>query len=322
MRTATKIWLVVGVSLILLGAIIFATVMAILKWDFMKFGTEKIQTSSHEIAEDFNNISIHAKEADIAFLISEDESCKVVCYEKENAKHTVSVTDGTLNVHMADTRKWYNYIGVFSLGNPMITVYLPRAEYETLEIIGSTGDVGIPKEFAFESADISVSTGNISCHASASGDIKIKTSTGNICIESISAGSLDLSVSTGKVTLSNARCEGDVKISVSTGKANLSDVACQSLTSNGNTGDISLNNVIAAQKLSIERSTGDVFLESCDAAEIFIETDTGDVDGSLLSDKVFITETDTGRVDVPDSITGGSCRITTDTGNISMNIRP
>jgi len=59
---------------------------------------------------------------------------------------------------------------------------------------------------------------------------------------------------------------------------------------------------------------------ACDAGEIVIETDTGDVEGTLLSDKIFITETDTGRIDVPKTTTGGRCQITTDTGDIKIKI--
>ena len=49
-------------------------------------------------------------------------------------------------------------------------------------------------------------------------------------------------------------------------------------------------------------------------------TDTGDVRGSLLSEKVFIVNTDTGRKEVPDTITGGRCEITTDTGDVKITI--
>ncbi len=58
----------------------------------------------------------------------------------------------------------------------------------------------------------------------------------------------------------------------------------------------------------------------CDAETIYVNTDTGSVTGTLLTDKVFIIETDTGSVDVPKSITGGRCEITTDTGNIRITI--
>ena len=53
---------------------------------------------------------------------------------------------------------------------------------------------------------------------------------------------------------------------------------------------------------------------------MFVETDTGDVTGSLLSDKVFITKSDTGSIDVPKTVTGGKCEITTDTGDIKIEI--
>ena len=80
--------------------------------------------------------------------------------------------------------------------------------------------------------------------------------------------------------------------------------------------------VIAVGMISVERSTGDVKLDSCDAGEISVTTDTGDVTGSLLTDKVFITQTDTGRVNVPETTSGGKCRIFTDTGDIQIEIVP
>lgn len=82
-----------------------------------------------------------------------------------------------------------------------------------------------------------------------------------------------------------------------------------------------MKNVISKEKFSIERSTGDVMFDSCDAAEILVKTDTGDIKGSLLSDKVFITQTDTGSVDVPKTVIGGKCEITTDTGDIRIKIQ-
>ena len=72
--------------------------------------------------------------------------------------------------------------------------------------------------------------------------------------------------------------------------------------------------------MTVERSTGDVRLEQCDAEELDIRTDTGDVKGSLLTEKVFIVRSDTGRIKVPESITGGKCRVTTDTGDIEITV--
>ena len=277
------------------------------------------ETNIHKINEEFDNISIKTDTADIAFVLSDDGTCRVVCYEDAKKSHSVEVQDGTLAVNVVNNKKWYDHIGV-NIDSPKITVYLPEAAYSSLVIEESTGDIEISKDFKFKSIDISLSTGNIKCYASAVENIKIAASTSDIYAEGISASSLDLTVSTGNVTVSSATCEGDITIGVSTGKTYLTDVACKNLTSTGSSGDISLKNVISTEKISVERSTGDVTLDRSDAAELFIMTSTGDVEGSLLTNKVFITKTDTGRIDVPNSIIGGRCEITTDTGDIKISI--
>jgi len=49
-------------------------------------------------------------------------------------------------------------------------------------------------------------------------------------------------------------------------------------------------------------TTGDVKFDGCDAENVFIETDTG-------------------KIDVPRSVAGGSCEITTDTGDIKVGFQ-
>lgn len=319
MKPRTKVWLIIAASLVLLGCILFAGVMITLKWDFMELATVNYETNTYEISEAFDSISMNTDTADIVFALSNDGKCRVECREEENAKHSVTVEDSTLTVELTDERSLYDFIGL-NFDTPKITVYLPKTEYTSLLIDESTGDIGIPKDFGFDHVEITLSTGDVMFRASASETVKIKTSTGDIRVENVSAGALDLSVSTGKVTVSGVTCEAEVTVGVSTGKAMLIDTRCKSVISSGSTGDILLNNVIAAEKFSIERSTGDVKLDGSDAAEIFIETNTGDVSGSLLTDKVFITQTDTGRIRVPQSVAGGRCKITTDTGDITIDI--
>lgn len=319
MGKKTKIWLVIATALVLAGCIIFGGVMSMLKWDFRKLSTEKYETNSYEMEEDYQNISVAAKNADILFVPSEDTKTSVVCYQQKNVKHTVTVRDGALVIETTDTRKWYERFGIH-FDTPKITVSIPRGEYSTLLVKSNTGDVEIPKEFEFERIDISQGTGNVTNYACASEEIKIKASTGNIYVETISVGALDLSVSTGQITVCDVTCQGDVKLHVSTGEADLSDMTCKNLISTGNTGDISIKDVTAAEAFSIKRSTGDVKLKNADAAEIFIETDTGDVRGSLLTDKVFLVHTDTGKVKVPKTTTGGVCEVNTNTGDIHLTV--
>lgn len=319
MNKAMKIWLIIATSAVLLGVIVFGVAMSALNWDFRKLETARFETNEHEISEQFHNIKIKTDTADILFVISDDNQCRVVCYEETKAKHSVSVVDDTLVINAIDNKAWYDYIGL-RFSSPEITVYLPSAAYNSLTIDDSTGDIEIPKEIRFNSMDISVSTGDVRCDASATGAIQIKTTTGDIQVEDITAESLKLSASTGEVKASGVSCKGDFGITVSTGKAKLSDIRCQNLMSTGSTGDISLLNVIAAEKVSVNRSTGDVRFDGLDADEIFVKTSTGDVRGTLLSEKVFIVSTSTGKKDVPATITGGRCEIKSSTGDIIITI--
>lgn len=316
----TKIWLMIAALLILIGCVIFGGVMTVLNWDFNKLSTVKYETNNYEINEEYKSISIATDTADIVFVPCESANTSVVCHEQRNLKHSVTIKEDILVIEVIDTRKWYEYIGI-ALGNQKITVYLPKAQYDMLSIKESTGDIEIPKEFNFNSIDILTSTGDVKVYASAYGDIKIKTSTGNISAKNISADALDLSVSTGKINISDVISEGDIKINVSTGKAYMTNIKCKSVISSGNTGNISLKNVIATELFSIKRSTGNITFDKCDAAEISAQTDTGNVKGSLLSDKVFIVKSDTGKINVPKTITGGRCEITTDTGDIKIEIK-
>ena len=271
-----------------------------MKWDFTKLSTNQYETNEHTVTEAFQGISVHTNTADIIFARTEEDACSVVCFERSNEKHSVSVKDGTLVIEISDTRKWYEHIGI-GFKTPQITVYLPRNEYDTLTVKSDTGDV--------------------TCYASVSETLKIKATTGDILLSNLSVGSLELSVSTGKIKASGVTCEGDVSVRVSTGKTNLTDMTCKSLITKGSTGDLSLKNVVASGSFSIERSTGDVTFDGSDAAEIFVKTDTGDVEGSLLSSKVFMVTTDTGDKDVPKTVSGGRCEIATDTGDIRIRIQ-
>jgi len=294
-----KTWIIIAASLILAGALIFVGVMSMLKWDFKKLSTSRYVTNSHEISEEFSNIHIKTDTARVTFVPA-DGAPRVECWEEEQASHAVSVEDGTLEIKLQDRRKWYHHIGI-NFGAPKVTVYLPTGTYGALHINQSTGAVDIPPEFTFESMDISLSTGAVTTGANVTGDMKIQTSTGHIAVTDVT-------------------CGGEVNVQVTTGKSTLTNVNCASLISTGNTGHMTLKNVIATEGFSIKRSTGDVKLEGCDAAEIYITTDTGDVTGSLLTEKVFITKTSTGKINVPESTTGGKCKITTTTGNIQISV--
>lgn len=280
MMKRAKIWLLIATFLMILGMAVFGAVMFACQWDFTKLETKIYNTNTYQITEDFHNFSINANTADIVFALSTDGSCSVVCYEEENIHHSVSVEEDTLVIQALDERSWQDHIGI-NFGSSKITLYLPHGEYLSLVIRESAGEVYIPEAFQFRDVDIHVSTGNIEFSSSVSGDLKLHTTTGNVRAKNLSAGSLELSTSTGKLFLEN---------------------------------------VIVSGSLCAKTDTGDIRLDACDAENIQIQTDTGEITGTLLSPKIFIAKSDTGKIHVPQTTTGGRCEVTTDTGDIKLEI--
>ena len=282
MSKKTTTWLIIATALVLIGCILFVSVMKMCKWDFTKLSTVKYETATYEFSEEIKNLSVLTDTANIVFLPSESEKTTVVCYQQKNIPHTAVLKDGTLTINNLDTRKCFEHIGI-NFGSTKITIYLPKTEYGSLLVNCSTGNIELPKNCTFE-------------------HIKVKTST-------------------GKITAFDINCTKTFEAKVTTGKLKANNITCNDFFSNGNTGEVYLENVIAKNELNINRSTGDVKFVGCDAKNVHIETDTGDVKGSLLTGKTFITKADTGKIRVPQTYGGGLCEITTDTGDITITLQ-
>ena len=317
----TRKWVKAGVILLAAGILICGISFAILGFDFGKLSTVRYETNTYDVQEDFQNISIDADTEKITLVPSGNDICSVVCLEEEDDPHQVSVRDNTLTVERKEKNRWH----LFHIGSitesPEITVYLPEDAYRELSIEADTGDVSIPEDFTFDSISVSLDTGDVSCLASASGSITVKTSTGHITIADVSAAEMRLTASTGKTEVSNVELTGDLDIRESTGKAVLENVSCANFSSDGSTGSLLMTNVAASNAFHLERDTGNIKFDGCDAETIHVRTSTGKVTGTLLTDKVFVTKTDTGSVRVPETAAGGRCEITTDTGNIRIEVK-
>ncbi|MGN0557769.1 MAG: DUF4097 family beta strand repeat-containing protein [Acutalibacteraceae bacterium] len=300
MNKCSKKWLGAAVILIIAGAVVLVGALAVIRFDFTKLSTQKLETNTYEFNEDFDNISVNAETAAATFVPSDNDVCKVECVEEESLKHSAKIQDGTLTISAVNNRKWCDYI-CMNFWSPKVTVYAPREAYTSLSVATVTGNIEIPDKFSFETVNAAGTTSDIACRAQVSKSVEVNTTTGSI-------------------TLGSAQTE-TVKLSATTEKVIVNDVACNKLTAKSSTGHIQLKNVIAEGSINVQNTTGGVEFEGCDAADILVHTSTGDVKGTLLSEKIFITDTSTGRVSVPETTGGGKCEITTSTGNIDIGIK-
>ena len=291
---------------------------------FMMFGfsgcanEENMKREHGEITGSYTNVLIDGVTADIHLLKTEGEQTGFAFYWHKKITQKIEVIDDTLVIKVQDTRKWYEKI--FDFSTPSICVTIPEDKaYGSLTVHATTGDVYVDK-LQFENINIKLTTGDITNYASSKGVIKVGASTGDIRMEDISAGSVDCDVTTGDITLVNVNSSGNVKTQATTGKMRLTNVHCENFTVDGGTGDVILKSVYAEEKFNIEVTTGDVKFDRCDAAELNVKATTGDVTGTLRSDKIFIIKSTTGKVNVPETTTGGVCKIQVTTGDIKISI--
>ena len=275
-----KIWLIVAGVLILVGCLLLSCVMNSIKWNFTKLATSQYETNRYEFSEAWENLSIETETANVILKPATDGKTSVVCDEQENARHAVTVKDGTLEIRLVDQRKWYEHIGL-NFHSPKITLYIPQSRCGNLTVESTTGDVEVAEGFQFDRVALTLTTGDIR-------------------LQKLTAEALDLELTTGDVQLT--------------------DTNCKTLNIEGTTGKMVLKNVIAAEKLTLELSTGSIRFDGCDAGEISAQTSTGSITGSLLTPKIFYAESNTGKVTVPRTTTGGICELTTNTGSIKITL--
>jgi DUF4097 and DUF4098 domain-containing protein YvlB len=278
-----------------------------------------IITNTHEIDGTFNNLNIDLATAALEIKVAEGDKVRVVCDEKEKVYHNVSVIDNALTIKVEDVRKWYEKL-LFSLRRMKVTAYLPEGLYGNLVIDSAIGGVNVAEQLSFNNITVDIATGNVEINSNVSEIIKIEGATGNVNINNIVAKSVDIDTSTGSVTLSKVNITDNIEIDCSTGKITLTDTTCKNLTIDVTTGETKLVRTVVAEKIKTEASTGNIIFDKSDAATLDIETTTGSIKGTLLTAKIFQTTSKTGKINVPNTTTGGICKLQTGTGNIDIQI--
>ena len=315
----TKKTILIGLLIIIVGAVIFIGAFAALGFDFNKLSTVKYQTNTHDITENFKNISIDTPSSDVTIVFTEDGGCKAVCYEDEKYNNSVEVQSDTLVIKTPD-KIWYDNIGNISFDNAEITLYLPAKEYGSLNVNASSGEINVSGALSFESVKLTGNSSDINCSGITVSAVEITVSSGDIKVSDLTAGTMKLSAVSGNIEVNSTDAEGVAEIKATSGDVKIADTQCNGLIAETSSGDIKLTNVIAVNNFSLQSNSGDVNFDRCDAGEISMKTDSGDVKGTLLSEKVFVYKTSSGKVNLPGTVTGGKCSIETGSGDINIEI--
>ena len=194
------------IALIVAGVLIIAGgMLTILGLSFAGDSTQKSELIRQEITiqENFENIAIDTADCDVKFaMFSGRDDCMVQIRTQENVSHSAVVEDGTLKIKMIDERNWTDHISIGWTESMEMTVYLPAAEYESLQIRTTTGDIVLAQEPVFLEVLLRTNTGDISCTGVSGDALDCMTSTGDISVQNSVPNVLKLQSNTGDFEVS------------------------------------------------------------------------------------------------------------------------
>ena len=295
MKKRTIIALIVAAALIVIGGI-----LVVLGLSFTGTAEQSALTQQDIlISEVFENLVIDTEDCDVEFaMLSGGADTRITIFEQAGVAHSVSVGDGTLTIKMMDERKWTDHISVYPVygqwESMKMIVYLPEAEYASLQVRTDTGDISVAELPVFREMMLRTTTGDITC-TGVSGDVlDCMVTTGHITLQSGTPNQVKLHAGTGDLNVTTTACD-EIHLKTDTGNVNAKTVKALTFTSTVNTGDIKLEGIQAQTYLQAFADTGDITIRNSDAPEVNIETDTGDVIVPAAWEFQRI-ETDTGKI--------------------------
>ena len=272
-----------------------------------------------QITENYTRIKLEINEADIILMPSTTKTSNMKYSANKLVTFDYEVIDGELIIKQIDNRKLYQR--AFNFTEYKIIIYLSNKDLNTLVINSVTGDCTINEGLIFNKVNIDATTADIEYYGGVKEDIFIKTTTGDIEIQNVSCNNLNTICTTGDVDLFNIYVNNNAEIKTSTGEVELDSFICNNLNIKVSTGDIELDKIKVSNEFTINGTTSDVSFNQLEAGSIYIKLTTGDVNGSLSKKMIFNISVKSGKINVPDSNSGGLCKIEITTGSVNISFK-
>ncbi len=126
-----------------------------------KFSNMTFEKKVFEITESFDGLHINEENDNIELYLSDDKTCKIVCYDSDEVYHEYNFNDdGRLMIFYRDSRVWYEKCFTL-MESRKIQIYLPDKEYKELAIHSVNSNIDVPNSFTFEKTNIDTVNGKI-----------------------------------------------------------------------------------------------------------------------------------------------------------------
>ncbi len=268
-KLKTVLW--IGVSLLFLGAIIFAIAFAYSGFSFEFLSNVRIEYKTFEEKADnqITSLSIEYGTVDVVVYLSDDTDALSVQYpQKQNKKGEnineikVEETDGKISI--MENYKWQAQLFSVNFETPTVSVYLPQERVYALDLQTTTGTIRLTNgNLNVSKITLKTTTGMIStkdCVVSSTGEARFETTTGILSVGELSAQTVVLETTTGVLTTHKAiTAETSVSLKVTAGTIEtLGTITTDTVTAKATTGSLKMTAGIYANALTLKTTTGDL----------------------------------------------------------------
>lgn len=329
-RTFIKIFVILGLILLVAGVAVFVGGMTAGGWDFSILNTVRYTQKSYDaegavtsVHIEYSDASIYVEYSETAERVHIDYPVRLNERDEESAQIEITEEGGTLAV--IEHVDWEKNLFQWSLGNsPAVRIVLPAGQNIALDLYTQNGSVSLNADGeALPSLSLRSNNGSISVSGTltVAEDAAFQTDNGSVNVSGVSAaGDLTLRTSNGSMRAENISADS-LEARSSNGSLRLTDIAAaDSLTAKTNNGAIELLGDITAKMLTVSTSAGDIAMRDgmIDAQEITMTTELGSIEaeGSAFagaqSDYTVLISTGMGSSNVSAS-SGGSRKLTLST---------
>ena len=336
-RTFIKIFVILGLILLVAGLAVFVGGMTAGGWDFSILNTVRYTQKSYDaegavtsVHIEYSDASIYVEYSETAERVHIDYPVRLNERDEESAQIEITEEGGTLAV--IEHVDWEKNLFQWSLGNsPAVRVVLPAGQNIALDLYTQNGSVSLNADGeALPSLSLRSNNGSISVSGTltVAEDAAFQTDNGSVKVSGVSAaGDLTLRTSNGSMRAENISA-ANMQAKTSSGSMTLKDIsATDALTAEAGAGEIELLGDITAKMLTVSTSAGDIAMHDgmIDAQEIAMTTELGSIEaeGSAFagaqSDYTVLVSTGLGESNVSDSV-GGNRKLTLSTGTGDIRI--
>ena len=205
---------IIGVSIIFLGLIVFMIALALNGWKIRpKFSSEEFKAEG-----EINLLKIELDTGNLKTEFFDGERFEVVYPASSNYATKVEEKDGVLSVSGPDKTHWYSFsFGMWRL--PDTVIKIPRSTVCALEVKVNAGEAVIASG-SYGNCEVKVNAGSVKAQNIVCPSMSVEVNAGNFAAEKVTAQTLNCKVSAGGFKIDALDCP-TAEVKVSAGSAEM-----------------------------------------------------------------------------------------------------